>query len=131
AKNMINDYVPNRNLRLLLVWGGVLLVIYLLKAGLNWFIQYYGHIVGGRMQADMRRDVFKRLQKLPFSFFDEHKTGSLMSRVVNDLMDISELAHHGPEDLFLSLITIIGAFVLLYTINVPLTIIIFIFVPIM
>ena len=131
AKNMINDYVPNRNLRLLLVWGGVLLVIYLLKAGLNWFIQYYGHIVGVRMQADMRRDVFKRLQKLPFSFFDEHKTGSLMSRVVNDLMDISELAHHGPEDLFLSLITIIGAFVLLCTINVPLTIIIFIFVPIM
>ncbi len=131
AKNMINDYVPNRNLRLLLVWGAALLVIYLLKAGLNWFIQYYGHIVGVRMQADMRRDVFKRLQKLPFSFFDEHKTGSLMSRVVNDLMDISELAHHGPEDLFLSLITIIGAFVLLCTINVPLTIIIFIFVPIM
>ena len=131
AKNMINDYVPNRNLRLLLVWGAALLVIYLLKAGLNWFIQYYGHIVGVRMQADMRRDVFKRLQKLPFSFFDEHKTGSLMSRVVNDLVDISELAHHGPEDLFLSLITIIGAFVLLCTINVPLTIIIFIFVPIM
>ena len=131
AKNMINDYVPNRSLRLLLIWGGVLLFIYLLKAALNWFIQYYGHIVGVRMQADMRRDVFRRLQKLPFSFFDEHKTGSLMSRVVNDLMDISELAHHGPEDLFLSLITIIGAFALLCTINVPLTIIIFIFVPLM
>lgn len=131
AKNMMNDYVPNRNLRLLIVWGVVLLLIYLVKAGLNWFIQYYGHVVGVRMQADMRRDVFKRLQKLPFSFFDEHKTGSIMSRVVNDLMDISELAHHGPEDLFLSLITIIGAFVLLCTINVPLTIIIFIFVPIM
>ena len=79
AKNMINDYVPNRNLRLLLIWGGVLLAIYLLKAGLNWFIQYYGHIVGVRIQADMRRDIFHRLQKLPFSFFDEHKTGSIMS----------------------------------------------------
>jgi ATP-binding cassette subfamily B protein len=131
AKNMINDYVPNRHLRLLIIWGIVLLAIYLLKAGLNWFIQYYGHVVGVRMQADMRRDVFRRLQKLPFSFFDEHKTGSLMSRVVNDLMDISELAHHGPEDLFLSLITIIGAFVLLCTINIPLTIIIFAFIPVM
>lgn len=131
AKNMINDYVPNKHLRLLIVWGLVLLGIYLLKAALNWFIQYYGHIVGVRMQADMRRDVFKRLQKLPFSFFDEHKTGSLMSRVVNDLMDISELAHHGPEDLFLSLITIVGAFILLCTINIPLTIIIFAFIPIM
>ena len=111
--------------------GGGQAVSHLFKAGLILWIRYYAHIGGVRMQADMRRDVFKRLQKLPFSFFDEHKTGSLMSRVVNDLMDISELAHHGPEDLFLSLITIIGAFVLLCTINVPLTIIIFIFVPIM
>ncbi len=131
AKNMINDYVPNRNLRLLLIWGGVLLAIYLLKAGLNWFIQYYGHIVGVRIQADMRRDIFHRLQKLPFSFFDEHKTGSIMSRIVNDLMDISELAHHGPEDLFLSIIMLIGAFIMLCTINIPLTLIIFAFLPFM
>ncbi len=131
AKNMINDYVPNRQLRLLLIWGGVLLVIYLLKAGLNWFIQYYGHIVGVRMQADMRRDVFKRLQKLPFSFFDEHKTGSIMSRVVNDLMDITELAHHGPEDLFISTISLVGCFIILCTINIPLTLIIFAFIPLM
>ena len=131
AKNMINDYVPNRNLRLLLIWGGVLLAIYLLKAGLNWFIQYYGHIVGVRIQADMRRDIFRRLQRLPFSFFDEHKTGSIMSRIINDLMDISELAHHGPEDLFLSVIMLIGSFIMLCTINVPLTLIIFVFLPFM
>lgn len=131
AKNMMNDYVPNRNLRLLIVWGVVLLLIYLLKAGLNWFIQYYGHVVGVRMQADMRRDVFKRLQKLPFSFFDEHKTGSIMSRVVNDLMDITELAHHGPEDLFISTISLVGCFIILCTINIPLTLIIFVFIPLM
>ena len=131
AKNMINDYVPNRNLRLLLIWGGVLLAIYLLKAGLNWFIQYYGHIVGVRIQADMRRDIFRRLQRLPFSFFDEHKTGSIMSRIINDLMDISELAHHGPEDLFLSVIMLIGSFIILCTINVLLTLIIFAFLPFM
>ncbi len=131
AKSMINDYVPNRNLRLLLIWGGVLLAIYLLKAGLNWFIQYYGHIVGVRIQADMRRDIFQRLQRLPFSFFDEHKTGSIMSRIINDLMDISELAHHGPEDLFLSVIMLIGSFIMLCTINIPLTLIIFVFLPFM
>ena len=131
AKDMMNEYVPNRNLRMLIVWGIVLLFIYLLKAGLNWFIQYYGHVVGVRMQADMRRDVFKRLQKLPFSFFDEHKTGSIMSRVVNDLMDITELAHHGPEDLFISSISLIGCFVILCTINIPLTLIIFAFIPLM
>lgn len=129
AKNMINDYVPNRNLRLLLIWGGALLVIYCAKAGLNYFIQYYGHIVGVRIQADMRRDVFRRLQKLPFSYFDENKTGTIMSRIVNDLMDISELAHHGPEDLFLSVVLLIGSFLILSSINLPLTLIIFALLP--
>jgi len=130
AKNMINDYVPNKNLRLLVIWGIVLLFIYILKAGLNYFIQYYGHIVGVRIQADMRRDIFKRLQKLPLSFFDENKTGTIMSRIINDLMDISELAHHGPEDLFLSVVLLIGSFVMLATINLPLTIIVFCLLPI-
>ncbi len=130
AKNMINDYVPNKNLRLLIVWGIVLLFIYTLKAGLNYFIQYYGHIVGVRIQADMRRDIFKRLQKLPLSFFDENKTGTIMSRIINDLMDISELAHHGPEDLFLSVVLLIGSFVMLATINLSLTIIVFCLLPI-
>ena len=129
TENIINDYVPNQNLRLLLVWAGVLLGIYILKAGLNYFIQYYGHIVGVRMQADMRRDMFKRLQKLPFSFFDEHKTGSIMSRIINDLMDISELAHHGPEDLFLSVVMLVGSFVMLARINFLLTLIIFALIP--
>lgn len=129
AKEMINNYVPNRQLRLFIVWGIALLLIYTVKAGLNYFIQYYGHIVGVRMQADMRRDIFKRLQKLPLSFFDENKTGTIMSRIINDLMDISELAHHGPEDLFLSVILLIGSFVILSTINLTLTLIIFSCLP--
>lgn len=130
AKNIINDYVPNRNMRLLLVWSAVLLGIYLIKAGFNYFINYYGHIVGVRMQADMRRDIFRRLQRLPFSYFDENKTGGIMSRIINDLMDISELAHHGPEDLFLSLVMLAASFVILCTINVPLTLIIFLTLPV-
>ena len=129
AKNIINDSVPNRNLRLLLVWAVALVCIYLLKAGLNYFIQYYGHIVGVRMQSDMRRDMFQKLQKLPFSYFDENKTGTVMSRMINDLMDISELAHHGPENLFLSLILLVGSFVILCTINPLLTLIVYAALP--
>ena len=82
------------------------------------------------MQGDMRRHIFKHLQKLPNSFFDNNKTGDIMSRIINDLMDISELAHHGPEDLFISIVMLIGSFVILCTINVPLTLLIFAFIPV-
>ena len=130
AKNMINDYVPNANMRLFLVWSVVLLLIYIIKALLNYFIQYYGHVMGVRMQAEMRQKLFRHLEKLPFSYFDENKSGTIMSRLVNDLMDISELAHHGPEDLFLSLIVMIGSFAILCTVNVWLTLITFALLPV-
>lgn len=129
AKNIINVYVPDQNLRMLLIWAAVLLGIYVLKAGLNYFIQYWGHIVGVRIQGDMRRDMFRHLQRLPFSYFDGTKTGTIMSRIINDLMDISELAHHGPEDLFLSVVMLIGSFIMLAGINLWLTCIIFAFIP--
>ena len=131
TRAMINDYIPNRVLNMLLVCAGVLLAAYLLKMGLNYFIQYYGHLVGVRMQSDMRRDVFDHLQNLPLSYFDNNKTGTIMSRITNDLMDISELAHHGPEDLFISLVMLLGSFILMCTINVPLTLIVFAAVPAM
>ena len=129
AKNIINDYVPNQNLRLLLTWAAVLLGIYALKAVLSYIVQYWGHVVGVRMQGDMRADMFRKLQRLPFSFFDENKTGTVMSRMMNDLMDVSELAHHGPEDIFLSVILLIGSFVMLARINLWLTLIIFAVLP--
>ena len=131
AKNIINDYVPNQNIRLFVTWAVVLLGIYILKAILNYIIQYWGHIVGVRIQGDMRREFFRHLQKLPFSFFDEHKTGSVMSRMINDLFEVSELAHHGPENLFLSLIILIGAFIMLAQINIALTLITFAVLPFM
>ncbi len=131
AKNMINDYVPNGKIRLFLVWGGVLLLIYIVKAFLNYFILYYGHVMGVKMQAEMRQKIFSHLQKLPFSYFDENKSGTIMSRLINDLMDISELAHHGPEDLFLSLIVLIGSFAILCTVNVWLTLIAFALLPVL
>ncbi|ERK32328.1 ABC transporter ATP-binding protein [Clostridium intestinale] len=131
TRNIINDYVPNQNLRLLVVWSVTLIFIYALKLVLNYFIQYWGHVVGVRMQADMRKKIFKHLQKLPFNYFDNNKTGVIMSRIMNDLMEISELAHHGPEDLFISLIMLIGSFIVLCTINIPLTLITFAFIPVL
>ena len=129
SRNIINTYIPDKNLQLIFSWCAALLVIYLIQTIMQYIMQYQGHVVGVRMQADMRRDVFTHLQKLPFSYFDEHKTGVIMSRIVNDLMDISEFAHHGPEDLFISAVTIIGSFIILCTVNVPLTLLTFIMIP--
>lgn len=129
TKEIINNYVPNALLNMLLVGAGLLLGFYVLKAALNFVLQYWGHIVGVRIQADMRAELFDHLQKLPFSYFDNNKTGVIMSRMTNDLFEISELAHHGPEDVFLSLVTLIGAFVMLCFINVYLALIVFAVVP--
>ena len=130
ARSVINDYVPNKNLRALLIWSGALLLIYLAKMGLSFFMQYYGHVMGTRMQGDMRRDVFHHLQKLPLSYFDENKTGSIMSRIIYDLFDVSELAHHGPENLFLCIVLFVGSFVIMTTIHPLLAVIVYCFVPI-
>ncbi len=129
TRTFINNAVPNRDFRLLLILAGVLLVVYTVKLGLNYFVQYYGHILGVHMQANMRRDIFAHLQKMPFTYFDENKSGALMSRVVNDLQDAAELAHHGPEFFFLSMLMMVGSFIVLCTINIPLTLIVFAFVP--
>lgn len=129
TRTMLNTYIPNNNIRMVVVCGGALLCVYLLRMGLNYFIQYYGHVMGVKMQAQMRSDMFNHLEKLPYSFFDNHETGKIMSRMTNDLMDISELAHHGPENLLISSISIIASFVYLCTINWWLTLIVFACVP--
>lgn len=131
TRTMLNRYIPNKEIKMLVILAGVLLVIYLIKLGLNYFVSYYGHVMGVRMQAEMRRDVFNHLQKLPLSYFDSNKTGTIMSRIINDLMDVSELAHHGPEDLFLSVVMLVGAFVMMGRICMPLTLIVFAFLPIL
>lgn len=131
TRNIINIYVPNQELQLMITWLVVLGAIYILKVGLNYYITYYGHIMGVTMQANMRKDIFEHLQDLPFVFFDENKTGSLSSRIINDLMDVSELAHHGPEDIFISLVMLIGSFILLSTINLPLALIVFSIIPLL
>lgn len=129
AKDIINVYVPERDMRRLVLWCCVLLGIYLLKAVMKFIVDYWGHIVGVRIQADMRREMFGHLEKLPISFFDENKSGVLMSRMTNDLQEISELAHHGPEDIFLSVVMLTGAVIWLSTICVPLALILLIMLP--
>ena len=129
TRALVNDAIPNKEIKVIGIFAVILMVLYLVKAGCCYFMQYFGHLVGVGMQGDMRRDMFKHLEKLPNSYFDNTKTGDLMSRMINDLMDISELAHHGPEDLFISIIMFLGSFIILSTINLPLTILIFAFVP--
>ena len=126
---MLNDLIPERQYRLIVIAGLGLLLIYIIRMFLNFFVQYYGHVMGVRMQAEMRSDMFNHLEKLPFSFYDNHETGKIMSRMTNDLMDISELAHHGPENLLISSVSIVCSFVYLCTIEWRLTLIIFACVP--
>ncbi len=131
TKNIINDYVPNKKMQLLIVWCIALLLIYFIKAVLTYIVQYWGHVLGVRIQGDMRRAMFKHIQKLPYTYFDTHKTGAIMSRLVNDLFEISELAHHGPEDLFISVVTLIGAFIVLFGMQWKLALVMLIMVPIL
>ncbi len=129
TREMLNELIPNREYRLIVIFGVGLLVIYIVRMLLNYFIQYYGHVMGVRMQAQMRSDMFRHLEKLPYTFYDSHETGKIMSRMTNDLMEISELAHHGPENLLISSVSIIISFVYLASINIWLTLIIFVCVP--
>ena len=131
TRQMLVDFIPNREVKLLVIWAAVLLGIYLVKYFLNYFVTYYGHVMGVDMQATMRRDVFSHLETLPLSYFDDNKTGTIMSRIINDLMDVSELAHHGPEDLFLSIVMLVGSFIVMGSIYMPLTLIIYSLLPFM
>ncbi len=129
TRTMLNDLIPNKKYSMIVIFGCALLLLYFVRLLLNYFIQYYGHIMGVRMQAQMRSEMFNHLQKLPFSFYDDHETGKIMSRLTNDLMDVSELAHHGPETVIVSGVSVIVSFIYLATINISLTLIIFACVP--
>jgi ATP-binding cassette subfamily B protein len=125
----VNNFIPNKNYKSIITLGIFLFGIYIIKLFCNYFMNYWGHVVGVRMQSDMRKDIYVKLQNFPIKYFDNTQTGSIMSRIVNDLQEISELAHHGPEDLFISIIMILGSFFLLLNINIPLTLIIFSVIP--
>ena len=118
------EYIPT-----IVVAAVVLLALYVIRMIGMYIMGYWGHVLGTRMEGDMRRDLFIHIQNMPFKYFDENRTGTLMSRLVGDLREVSEMAHHGPEDLFISIIMIIGSFFILVSMNWLLTIILFVAPP--
>ena len=132
AVNIVIDKVlPKNDIQLVFRIGIFLFVLYMIKYILGYVVHYYGHVLGTKIEYDMRQDIFGHVQKLSFAYFDNTKTGHIMSRIVNDLNDISELAHHGPEDFFISAITLLGTFFILLQTNWQLTVLIFAIMPFM
>ena len=129
--NEVVYFNHHKAMQTILVLGAVMIGLVIVEFGCNYFIAYYGHIMGAYMEADMRSDIFGHYQKLTFAFYDNQKVGALLSRITSDLFDITELLHHGPEDVVISIIKLVGAFVILININAPLTIVAFVFVPVM
>ena len=126
---VVDDLLPSGNWSFI-IWACIaLLGIYVLAAFLHYVVTYWGHMLGINIETDMRRKLFDHVQKLSFRFFDNNKTGHLVSRMTNDLMDIGEIAHHGPEDLFIAVMTLFGAFGLMLSINWKLALLTFIIIP--
>ncbi len=131
TREMLDNYIPNKMYKTIVIAGLIVLTLYVIRMLLRYFVQYYGHIIGVKMQSQMRVDLFNHLQKLPFSFYDNNETGRIMTRMTSDLFEVAELAHHGPENLLISSVMIILSFIYLWTIDPILTLIIFACVPIM
>ena len=130
TRKLLNTYIPDQNFTMIWICGVSLLGLYLMRMGFRYFVQYYGHVMGVKMQGAMRLDMFKHLQKLPYSYYDNHETGKIMSRMTNDLFQVSELAHHGPENIFISGFMLIITLVYLGTLNLYLTLILMGIIPI-
>ncbi|MDY5846597.1 MAG: ABC transporter ATP-binding protein [Bariatricus sp.] len=134
VRYITNDVVyfsPQEAHHAILMLGILLVVLVLVEFGCNYYIAFLGHMMGAKMEADMRSDIFGHYQKLTFAFYDNQKVGHLLSRITSDLFDISELLHHGPEDVLISVIKIVGSFAILLNINARLTLVAFAFVPFM
>ena len=128
TSNYIDDYIPNENIQLIITFGFVMIGLYIVRLGCNFFVNYYGHVMGTRIERDMRIDLFKKIQTLDSNYFDDHKTGSIMTYIVGHLRDISEMSHHTPENLFVSMIMLVGSFIILINIHVLFTLIVFFFI---
>lgn len=130
TRRIMNVTVPESNYQELFFLASCLLGIYFAIACFTYFINYWGHMVGVRIEADIRQDLFAHLQKLSFRYYDNNRTGQIMSKILNDLFDITELAHHGPEDIFISLVLFIGSSLILCTVEWRLTLAILVMLPI-
>ncbi|WP_289487991.1 ABC transporter ATP-binding protein [Fictibacillus enclensis] len=127
---VIDDLLPTSNWRWISIACIILLFVFILSTFMNYVVTYFGHRLGVGIETDLRRDLFAKLQRQSFSFFDNNKTGHLVSGLTNDLMDIGEVAHHGPEDLFIAMMTIVGSFAIMFNINWQLALILAVAIPI-
>ncbi len=130
TKNLLEDNAPDA-LSQIYMMGAIMLALVAVYAACHTFIDYQGHVMGALMEGDMRNELFDHYQKLSFNFYDEHRTGQLMTRISNDTFDLAELYHHGPEDIVIASLNFLGACVILLYINVQLTMIVLLFLPIM
>ena len=131
TNRMLNIYIPQKMYTTIVISGVIVLVLYVIRMLMRYFVQYYGHMIGVKMQSRMRQDLFAHLEKLPFSFYDDHETGRIMTRITSDLFEVCELAHHGPENLLISSVMILLSFGYLLSIEPILTLIVFACVPIL
>ena len=131
TNKMLNIYIPEKMYSTIVISGLIVLSLYVIRMLLRYFVQYYGHLIGVQMQSQMRQDLFAHLEKQPFSFYDNHETGRIMTRLTSDLFEVCELAHHGPENLLISTVMIVLSFIYLFMIDPILTLIIFACVPIL
>lgn len=131
TNNLLVNYEISEAINTIIKLAFLLVGLALIEVFCNFYIAYKGHMMGAKMEYDMRNDIFEHYQKLSFNFYDNQKTGQLMTRITNDLFDITELSHHGPEDIVISIIKFVGAFIILININLPLTLIVFTFIPLM
>ena len=129
TRHLLNTLIPKGAMRLFFCMIAFMLAVYCIRWVCVWFVNYWGHVFGVKVETDMRRDVFSKLEEQSFSFFDTHLTGHLMSRVTTDLFEVTELAHHGPEDIMTSLLTLLGSFFILLKIRWELAIVVFAFLP--
>lgn len=130
ARKAMHDMLPGREYEIFFRVMVIVAVAFLLRAALNYVITYWGHMFGVRVEADLREDLFTHIQSLDFSFFDKNRTGQLLSRMTGDLFEITEMSHHGPEDLFIAAVTIIGAVIVMFTIQWKLALVILIIIPV-
>lgn len=125
TRRVLNEFIPNEELHLVFIFAGALFILYMFRFVLAYIVGYYGHLMGIRIETDMRRDLYHAFQGLDYQYFDDKKTGELMTNLTTHLHDVSEMTHHAPEDLFISFIILIGSFSILLTVNIQLTLIVF------
>ena len=125
SRPILNTYIPDGNIKMVLIMSVALLTAYVIRQAFNYYVSYFGHVMGVKIQAQMRSDLFTHLEKLPYSYYDNSETGQLMTRMTNDLFNVAELAHHGPENLFITSFMVVGSFVYLAIISWKLALIIF------